>query len=229
MSNCPNCGAALGYENKCHFCGSLAPLDLGAVSRHTTTIGESDRNCPNCLITLTTINLGDTEQAFYIERCDQCQGQFFDEGEIQALLDDKVQHVHHVDPRKLAELCQTNAVFDPKVVYRKCPVCAQLMNRKNFGARSGVIVDHCMGHGMWLEAGELTQILRWAKAGGQILDHKQKEQAKLDAAKQQRAQLRSEEFQERTSVDWGNRTNHSRDLGEGLVEGLIEGLWKIFR
>jgi Zn-finger nucleic acid-binding protein len=48
------------------------------------------------------------------------------------------------------------------------------MNRINFGSRSGVIADKCRKHGLWLDGGELRQILEWMKAGGMIY-HKEKE------------------------------------------------------
>ena len=41
-----------------------------------------------------------------------------------------------------------------KIQYRKCPSCDAPMNRSNFGKTSGVIVDSCSRHGIWLDAGE---------------------------------------------------------------------------
>ena len=34
-----------------------------------------------------------------------------------------------------------------------------MMNRQNFGRRSGVIIDVCKGHGVWFEPGELSAVL----------------------------------------------------------------------
>ena len=44
------------------------------------------------------------------------------------------------------------------------------MNRKLHGKRSGVIVDSCRDHGLWLDAGELRQLMEWSRAGGEKLD-----------------------------------------------------------
>ncbi len=38
------------------------------------------------------------------------------------------------------------------------------MHRRNYGRRSGVLVDTCRDHGMWFDLGELDTILRWIKA-----------------------------------------------------------------
>ena len=40
------------------------------------------------------------------------------------------------------------------------------MHRKNYGKRSGVIVDWCGAHGTWLDADELEQIAAFIAGGG---------------------------------------------------------------
>jgi hypothetical protein len=40
------------------------------------------------------------------------------------------------------------------------------MQRKNFGKRSGVIVDWCGAHGTWLDKDELEQIAAFIAEGG---------------------------------------------------------------
>jgi hypothetical protein len=41
-----------------------------------------------------------------------------------------------------------------------------MMNRVNFGKRSGAVVDVCRGHGTFLDAGELHQIVTFIQNGG---------------------------------------------------------------
>ena len=70
-----------------------------------------------------------------------------------------------------------------KVAYIKCPECSQMMNRFNFAKVSGVIVDECRTHGVWLDSDELGKIAAYVKSGG--LRHTQtleKLDAKLQAA-----------------------------------------------
>jgi len=40
------------------------------------------------------------------------------------------------------------------------------MNRKNFGRISGVLIDECNKHGVWLDAGELAKIQHFIADGG---------------------------------------------------------------
>jgi hypothetical protein len=52
------------------------------------------------------------------------------------------------------------------VKYRQCVRCGTLMNRVNFARLSGTIVDVCRGHGTFLDAGELHQIVAFLRGGG---------------------------------------------------------------
>ena len=41
-----------------------------------------------------------------------------------------------------------------------------MMNRVNFGKLSGAVIDVCRGHGTFLDAGELHQIVTFIQEGG---------------------------------------------------------------
>ena len=55
---------------------------------------------------------------------------------------------------------------DPRTNYIPCPECAVLMNRKNFGGTSGVVVDVCKKHGTWFDEGELPRVIAFVAGGG---------------------------------------------------------------
>ncbi len=76
---------------------------------------------------------------------------------------------------------------ESKVVYLKCPVCSNFMNRVSFGSKSGVVVDRCKEHGIWLNAGELRHLFEWKKAGGQLL-HEQRELEKKELERREQEQ-----------------------------------------
>jgi Zn-finger nucleic acid-binding protein len=64
------------------------------------------------------------------------------------------------------ELPQRRAAIEAEVHYLRCPVCACMMNRNAFGRVSGVVVDVCKKHGVWFDAGELFEVVRFVEAGG---------------------------------------------------------------
>lgn len=169
MANCKNCGAVLtGTLLVCEYCHTRQDVDLSAVHRYTVEEPGSKRICPRCHIPLQTVDLH-LQGRFLVERCPRCLGLFFDPGELEALLEKAVTNVHAVDPQRLNEVQCVKRRDEYPVMYIDCPVCRRLMNRVNFGTRSGVIADQCREHGMWLDGGELRQILEWTKAGGNLV------------------------------------------------------------
>lgn len=185
MANCSNCSAPLLPDTiRCEYCGSRNDVDLKGIHYYTTHETESERACPRCSISLQTIDLK-INGRFFIERCNQCLGLFFDPGELDALLDAAVTNVFVIDRGRLEQIGSSGPSASYPVGYIKCPVCSKVMNRVNFGARSGVIVDVCKDHGVWLDGGELRQLFEWMKAGGKLLDQERREQRRKDEEHEQ--------------------------------------------
>ncbi|GFO71554.1 hypothetical protein BJAS_P1157 [Bathymodiolus japonicus methanotrophic gill symbiont] len=116
-----------------------------------------------------------------IERCPDCFGMFFDKGELEVLLNHAVQHVAFINLAHLNNINADRFRVEQRVKYIKCPVCLKFMHRSNFALKSGVIVGICRVHGLWLDNGEVTHLMEWKKAGGQLLyrQEQQKKQPKL--------------------------------------------------
>jgi Zn-finger nucleic acid-binding protein len=118
---------------------------------------------------------------FLIERCEKCYGLFFDIGELEKYIQISNVTTSDIDYHLLNSLLNENHHTDYPVQYLKCPVCAQLMNRINYGRKSGVVINKCTSHGIWLDSGQLNHILGWVKSGGFELDRicKEEEREKL--------------------------------------------------
>jgi len=173
MARCKSCSAPLlANTNRCHYCGVRNDVDLHAKHDFSVHKQVSDRICPHCDQALQTIQL-QLDEALFIERCTDCFGLFFDLGEIEALLNHAVNEVHAIN---LAHLDNVNIDRYQKkqpVKYIKCPVCREFMRRTNFAQKSGVIVDSCRAHGLWLDSGEVTHLMEWKKMGGQLLHERE--------------------------------------------------------
>lgn len=191
MANCTNCSAPLPPDSiQCDYCGSRNDIDLKNVHYYTTHESDCNRICPRCGISLKTIDLK-IDGRFLIERCEQCLGLFFDPGELEAVLQATVSNVFTVDRSRLASLNAYPRSADYGVTYIKCPICTKIMNRVNFGSRSGVIVDRCKDHGVWVDGGELRHLFEWMKAGGKLLDQERREETKkAEAAEAERERER---------------------------------------
>ena len=178
MANCTNCSAPLPQDSiRCDYCGCRNDTDLKGVHYYTTHEIESERTCPRCSIRLKTIDLN-INGRFLIERCDKCLGLFFDPNELEALLEATVSNVFTINRSLLDSINNSLRTGDYGVTYIKCPICSKIMNRVNFGTKSGVIVDRCKDHGVWLDGGELRHLFEWMKAGGKLLQQERQAQLK---------------------------------------------------
>ena len=166
MPRCSNCSAPLPAKSIiCAYCNTRNDIDLTPIHKEKRLpFVPSDRYCPSCTITLDSIDVGNKTR-FMVEKCPECYGLFFDNGELDRLLEDSVKSSYYIDHHKLHSLLQ-NPRHRDKVTYRHCPVCDQLMRRENYKGHSGVIMDICHNDGVWLDAGEFKQIQEWIAVGG---------------------------------------------------------------
>jgi Zn-finger nucleic acid-binding protein len=116
----------------------------------------SDLACPACRKPFS----GFGGSAGQLSECTACAGQFVEHALLKDLLERReVLRGVVVNPPRENPLAQP-------VRYLPCPACRSIMNRKNFGESSGIVVDVCTRHGVWFDAGELPRVLAFVQAGG---------------------------------------------------------------
>jgi Zn-finger nucleic acid-binding protein len=226
--NCSACSAPLGiHDLACKYCLTKADIDIKGVHHHTKQKPETHRLCPNCKINMDTINLH-LEGDFLIEQCSQCFSLFFDPGELEFILNQTVNKPEVVNHLKLNQLIEQHYDQDHSISYKPCPSCGEIMNRKNYGARSGVVIDYCSQHGVFLDSGELMRLCQWAKAGGQ--EHSQRiDEAKTKAA-QKRDLQRQRSFElpgmssDRSVSSWDSLPLESSRTSEYQTSDVISSL-----
>jgi Zn-finger nucleic acid-binding protein len=102
-----------------------------------------------------------------IQECPECNGLWVPGDQFDALVNKAIEAQKKRPTSGLAAPKKHSPYsVDVKVQYRKCPACKGHMSRKNFGKRSGVIVDWCSKDGTWLDADELEQIAGFIMKGG---------------------------------------------------------------
>jgi Zn-finger nucleic acid-binding protein len=176
---CPECFAA--NPRRCQFCCScgveLAPEPVGAAK-------PTHHACPVCAKPLFERRLGNT----WVEECNECHGLFIAVTHLEHLVQHaaRAQKSASVPAPVPAPLVPASGV----VLYRRCPECNQLMQRRNYGRASGVIVDECRMHGHWLDANELEAIGRFISSGEQQQVRLRETQDALRAAEAARQQAR---------------------------------------
>jgi Zn-finger nucleic acid-binding protein len=115
--------------------------------------------CPHCLAELLCLandsQAPDEAAPPVLPTCPQCNGVFCDLVTLKAL-------IHRARQSLSTELYQKPKIpIAAPVKYLRCPACDQLMDRHNFALTSGVVIDVCIKHGVWLDAGELAQVLHF--------------------------------------------------------------------
>lgn len=227
MPNCINCSAPLPVDGiRCDYCGSRNDVDLQGVHYFTTHETDSVRTCPRCNRSLQTIDL-QLNGTFLIERCEECLGLFFDPGELEAVLTALVSNVFTINHKRLDRLCTTGGTGERTVSYIKCPVCTTVMNRINFGVRSGVVVDRCREHGIWLDGGELRRLCEWMKAGGKLLDQERREQREKERLAEKARQLGNRPSMEATGDPFTRYSGPLREEDPDLFE-IVRKAMRLF-
>jgi Zn-finger nucleic acid-binding protein len=176
---CPGCGApATADAASCGYCGSalatvtcascFAPMFAGSRfcarcgAEATRELLEEDTplKCPRCREAMQALRLGETTA----RECSACGGLWLDPESLQRLSNARDEQSTVVG--MLAGRVPTLATPPDVVRYVPCPRCGRLMNRKNFAQSSGVVLDVCARHGVWLDRGELERVLGFVAGGG---------------------------------------------------------------
>jgi Zn-finger nucleic acid-binding protein len=208
----------------CTHCGTLNDVDLRRVESNAGAGTESTRSCPRCDESMISITLGGESQALMLDRCKKCLGIFFDLGELESMITESGKEVFAIDHARIQTLISEEYhVSETKVQYVKCPVCREMMHRKNYGAKSGVVVDTCRDHGIWLDGGELGQILKWVKAGGRLHDADRKLENLERKEREERVKRRAGR---KSSLD--EHIMFDSDRGDDINDLGFESLIKFF-
>ena len=164
---CMFCSAPLPQNGLvCEYCGKRNPLNLSSLSLKDRFRGYF--NCPVCEATLERVDIGKKERLI-AHHCIKCDGIFFEKDELEKVLESYSDKIYSIDIEALKFVTNhPRHEIEKKVFYRRCPVCKKVMQRKNYKSVSGVIIDRCIKHGVWLDGGELKQLLEWKRAGGEI-------------------------------------------------------------
>jgi Zn-finger nucleic acid-binding protein len=187
---CPSCGASVAYgARRCAHCAASVATVRCAHCFHMSPSGavhcagcgrqlglepiarEGLPACPDCKIPMDVVDCGPG----VLHDCGRCGGQFVEHDAMRDLVE-RHDRLDVVPRTRVAQM-----PLDTHVRYVACPACGALMNRSNFGANSGVIVDVCAKHGTWFDAGELPRVLSFIESGGltRTRQRQAEEQARL--------------------------------------------------
>ena len=146
---CAHCGRDINERLLiCPFCGGESFSDTGQ---------PFPPQCPRCLKALDVYTKDSEEYGI----CPRCGGLWLDRGEFRrATRESDVYRKENLDSQSF------HPPLPEAIAYIPCVRCHKMMNRKNFARISGVVIDECGRHGVWLDAGELEKIRLFIADGG---------------------------------------------------------------
>ena len=111
-------------------------------------------DCPVCENAMITLELSEVE----IDYCVDCGGIWLDAGELELLLGEAEKAKGLINTFKVKAGCSEKP--------RKCPICLRKMEKVVVGAAEPeLLIDRCRkGDGLWLDKGELQDIIERAKS-----------------------------------------------------------------
>lgn len=194
------------------FCGAAVQRG-GAIA--------SDLDCPGCAADLDAWSLDPrvgtgSDQGYRgaearVHGCRSCGGVWVERATLDAMV--REASIRAPTDARPADIPRREMTLGGKIVYRKCPRCRELMNRRNFARVSGIVVDECAGCGTYFDAGELEDVVAFVRAGGLALAkaRREAEEARQVAARSMINSLAAED---------GPR----RHVGAGRLVLLVEFL-----
>ena len=124
-------------------------------------MSTTEPQCPVCTV--------DMAPTFYetamIYSCPDCRGTFMPLDQLQAITNNETQprsRDEHLEA--LDRACEKLPLLDHIRAPIPCPWCDEPMERSVFDDSSGIGIDQCAAHGVWLDPGELERAEAWREA-----------------------------------------------------------------
>ncbi len=154
-SICPRCYARLTDRARfCMECGiPIQPQALFALAEGSA--------CPRCRAGLQRRQLTDAEAI----ECRSCGGLWLTQDRFEALCETAESQDQTARELRLRPQPERPGEAQPPR-YLPCVACGELMNRRNYSGSSGVVIDVCKRHGVWLDHAEMEKVLAFVRGGG---------------------------------------------------------------
>ena len=173
---CPECFARCADGSRfCTACGVSFRPERVRIEGH-------ELPCPACSTLMPPRQVGGVG----VNECLSCHGLWAPGEGFDLLINRAIDAQQQASPAELHALKPRVTGSNPArqgVQYRNCPECDGYMARRNYRKKSGVIIDTCSEHGVWLDADELEQIAGFilSGAGGERIQADSAEERKKKA------------------------------------------------
>lgn len=134
--------------------------------------------CPTCTADLTP----DDHEQIPLMRCRFDHGVWLDPDQLRAIVRSTVEDKTSAEEAEALRGEHATRLEPASGAQRPCPECAEPMRSLTYAYESGVLIDSCDTHGIWLDQGELARIEAWYEGSDRVADAEVAEwQPRLDA------------------------------------------------
>ncbi|HEX9896337.1 MAG TPA: zf-TFIIB domain-containing protein [Dehalococcoidales bacterium] len=110
--------------------------------------------CPTCKHPTFVVEY----QKIELDYCGNCQGVWFDAGELELMLDS----AGIGETKSMLNTLLQSPPASTNEKKRKCPICRRAMKKVNIGGTDNVIIDTCgRQDGFWFDAGEIDHLIKF--------------------------------------------------------------------
>ncbi len=232
-SHCPYCDAHLAKlrcgrclassiegDLHCRACGHL----LSSPVEPRMPGPDGVMGCPRCDSPMNAIMVGDS----VLDDCVQCGGVWLAHEVFKDIVQSQrdrtkfTRILRELEPGPAVALGSGITRQAPETderFYVNCPQCGSMMDRRQFAAVSGIVVDVCRAHGVWFDHDELPRVVQFVGDGKLQKVAKTRHKQRMNSI---------DELQDRTA----STSRHKRitsDLSSGFdAADLLEAIFKLF-
>ncbi|MHC4410409.1 MAG: hypothetical protein ACYS0F_15575 [Planctomycetota bacterium] len=164
---CGGCGNEIDAGEECTICSSGRG-------------GKRRRKGPEGVVACIGCELPMEEQDWdgvAVRMCPSCQAMLFPPSALERVLNklrDSAEHIDYAEVvREFRDRHKTQRVAK-SIRYKHCPVCDEMMVRRNYANASGIILDVCGDHGHWVDQNAFAELSDWVTRGGDQLANRRR-------------------------------------------------------
>ena len=174
---CKFCASALPLNSLiCTHCQQRNPISPLFLEKKEELLVNNPQNieCVECHTkSMKFVDIGDYQEILNSLQCSTCKGTF-----ISFELLEKSIMYYGLKRKKIPKKIDASDKKERNMdnLY-SCPICQNTMKRFTYKISSSVIIDKCEKHGVWLNHGELKELIEWKQSLKNFRDKEEAEEA----------------------------------------------------
>jgi len=174
---CKFCASPLPSNSLvCTHCKQRNPISPLLLKKQEEELLNNPQNieCVECHTqTMKFVDIGDYQEILNSLQCETCKGTFIS----FELLEKSIMHYGLKRKKIPKKIDAPNEKKRNRDNLYLCPICQNRMKRFTYKISSSVIIDKCEKHGVWLNHGELKELIEWKQSLKNFRDHEESEEA----------------------------------------------------